>query len=63
MRSGKPGEGFNVPLLEGANNWKGIMKAFHEIGYANYFITEQPGGSSPEGLGDLCDRLGKILAL
>jgi L-ribulose-5-phosphate 3-epimerase len=63
MRSGKPGEGFDVPLLEGANNWQGIMQAFREIGYASYFITEQPGGNSPEGLKDLCERLGKILAL
>jgi len=63
MRSGKRGEGFNVPLLEGANNWKGIMKALREVGYANYLITEQPGGNSPEGLKDLCQRLDKIRAL
>lgn len=62
MRSGKPYEGFDVPLLEGANNWKGIMKAFREVGYANFLITEQPGGSSPAGLKDLCVRLGKIIA-
>ncbi len=63
MRSGKPGDGFNVPLLEGANNWAGIMKALREIGYADYLITEQPGGGTPEGLKDLADRLGRIVAL
>ena len=63
MRSGKPGDGFDVPLLEGANNWKGIMKALREVGYEGYLITEQPGGGSPEGLKDLCQRLEKIVAL
>ena len=63
MRSGKPGDGFDVPLLEGANNWKGIMKALREIGYEGYFITEQSGGNSPEGLKDLAARLEKILSL
>jgi len=63
MRSGKPGDGFNVPLLEGANNWKGIMKALRETGYTDYLITEQPGGGSSEGLKDLCLRLEKIRAL
>jgi len=63
MRSGKVYEGFDVPLLEGANNWKGIMKAFRDVGYSNFFITEQPGGGSPEGLHDLCQRLEKIVAL
>lgn len=62
MRSGKTYEGFDVPLLEGANNWKGIMQALREAGYANYFITEQPGGGTPEGLRDLCERLERILA-
>jgi hexulose-6-phosphate isomerase len=62
MRSGKPGDGFDVPLLEGANNWKGIMKALREVGYEGYFITEQSGGNSPEGLKDLALRLEKILA-
>jgi len=63
MRSAKAGDGFDVPLLEGANNWKGIMKALREVGYKDYFITEQSGGNSPEGLKDLASRLGRILAL
>lgn len=62
MRNGDVWKGFGVPLLEGANNWKGIMQAFDEIGYRSYLITEQGGGSTPEGLHDLCDRLEKIIA-
>ena len=62
MRSGDVWKGFNAALLEGANNWAGIMKAFDEVGYQNYLITEQGGGDSPEGLRDLCGRLEKIIA-
>jgi L-ribulose-5-phosphate 3-epimerase len=57
------GAGFAVPLLEGDNNWPAIMKALDEIGYHGWAITEQPGGDTPEGLHDLCQRLEKILAL
>jgi len=62
MRNGDVWKGFGVPLMEGANNWRGIMRAFDEIGYRSYLITEQGGGSTPEGLHDLCDRLSKIIA-
>ena len=62
MRSGDVWKGFNAALLEGANNWSGIMKAFDEVGYQNYLITEQGGGDTPEGLRDLCTRLEKIIA-
>ena len=62
MRAGDVWKGFNVALLEGANNWPGIMKAFDEVGYQNYLITEQGGGDSAEGLRDLCGRLDKIIA-
>jgi L-ribulose-5-phosphate 3-epimerase len=55
-------KGFDVKLLEGDNNWPAVMKAVDDIGYNNWAITEQPGGDSPEGLKDLADRLGKILA-
>ncbi len=57
MRSGKVGEGFSAPLLEGANNWAGIMKALREVGYSNYLITEQGGK-----LEDLSSALDKIIA-
>jgi len=62
MRSGDVWKGFGVPLLEGANNWPGIMKALDEVGYRDYLITEQGGGDTPEGLHDLCVRLDKIIA-
>lgn len=54
--------GFRVPLMEGANNWSGIMNAFDEAGYQGFLITEQGGGDSPEGLRDICQRLEKIIA-
>lgn len=62
MRTGDLWQGFRVPLLEGANNWPGIMKALDDIGYHGWLITEQGGGDSPEGLRDLCQRLEKIIA-
>ncbi|MGD0259857.1 MAG: sugar phosphate isomerase/epimerase family protein [Verrucomicrobiota bacterium] len=55
-------KGFDVRLLEGDNNWPAVMKAVDEIGYHGWVMTEQPGGDSPEGLKDLADRLGKVLA-
>jgi hexulose-6-phosphate isomerase len=55
-------KGFDVKLLEGDNNWPAVMKAVDDINYHNWAITEQGGGDSPEGLKDLADRLGKILA-
>ncbi len=57
MRAGDVWKGFNVALLEGANNWPGIMKALAGIGYTNYLITEQ-GGS----LAELSTALDKIIA-
>lgn len=56
-------KGFEVPLLEGDNNWPAITKALDEIGYRGWAITEQGGGGTPEGLKDLADRLDKILKL
>jgi sugar phosphate isomerase/epimerase len=38
------------------------MKALDEIGYNNWTTIEQPGGNTPEGLKDLCDRLSNIQA-
>jgi hexulose-6-phosphate isomerase len=57
-----PGSGFGVALQEGDNDWPSVMKAVDEIGYTGWAITEQGGGDTPEGLKDLADRLGKILA-
>ena len=54
------GAGFGVKLLEGDINWPVVMKALDDIGYHNWTSIEQPGGNTPEGLKDLCDRLTKI---
>jgi hexulose-6-phosphate isomerase len=64
MRSGERGRGFGAKFLEGANNWKGIMKALDDVGYEGVWgISEQGGGGSPEGLKDLSARMDKIFAL
>ncbi|MDY0098204.1 MAG: sugar phosphate isomerase/epimerase family protein [Bacteroidales bacterium] len=49
--------GFRVNLREGDVNWSEVIKALDEIGYAGWTTIEQPGGDTPEGLKDLCDRL------
>ncbi len=54
--------GFGVKLLEGDVNWSAVMKALDETGYTGWTTIEQPGGDSPEGLKDLCDRLKTIQA-
>jgi hexulose-6-phosphate isomerase len=54
------GAGFNVKLTEGDVNWNAVMKAFDSIGYYGWTTIEQPGGETPEGLKDLCERLIKI---
>jgi len=53
-------KGFQVPFLEGDNNWPSIMKALDDIGYDGWGIAEQGGGSTPEGLKDLSTRMTKI---
>lgn len=57
-----PGAGFNVPFLEGDNDWPAIMKALDEIGYEGWGIAEQGGGGTPEGLKNLSDRMDRIFA-
>ena len=55
-------KGFDVPFLEGDNNWPAIMRALDEIGYQGWGIAEQPGGNTPEGLKDLSERMTRIFA-
>lgn len=55
--------GFGVALQEGDNNWPAIVKALDEIGYQNFATIEQPGGDSPEGLKELCNRLSNIIKI
>lgn len=54
--------GFKVNLQEGDVNWGKVMAALDKIGYSGWTTIEQPGGNTPEGLKDLCTRLGKIQA-
>jgi L-ribulose-5-phosphate 3-epimerase len=56
-------KGFDVPLMEGDDDWPAVMKALDEVGYSGWAMTEQGGGDTPEGLQDLATRLGKILSL
>ncbi len=55
--------GFGVALQEGDNNWPAIVKALDEVGYHSWATIEQPGGDTPEGLKELCQRLNNILEL
>jgi L-ribulose-5-phosphate 3-epimerase len=55
-------KGFDVPLLEGDDDWPAVMKALDDVQYSGWAMTEQPGGDTPEGLADLATRLGKILS-
>jgi L-ribulose-5-phosphate 3-epimerase len=54
------GAGFGAKLLEGDVNWSAVMKALSETGYTSWTTIEQPGGDTPEGLKNLCDRLVRI---
>ena len=49
--------GFGVKLTEGDVNWSAVMKALDDINYNSWTTIEQPGGDTPEGLADLCNRL------
>ncbi|MCS7091441.1 MAG: sugar phosphate isomerase/epimerase family protein [Verrucomicrobiota bacterium] len=55
-------KGFDVPLLEGDNNWPAIMGALDQIGYRGWVVTEQSGGDNLEGLRELARRVDRILA-
>jgi len=57
LRTGDVWKGFEVSLLEGANNWPGIMKALDAVGYQGYLITEQRGS-----LTELSAALDNIIA-
>src|ERR1041384_1427861 len=40
-------KGFDVPLLEGDNDWPSVMRALDDVGYHGWAITEQGGGDTP----------------
>ena len=56
-------KGFDVPYLQGDNDWPAVMNALDEVGYNGWGIAEQPGGDSPEGLKKLSDGMTKIFGL
>ena len=62
MESAGLWKGFDVPFLEGDNNWPVIMKALDGINYQGWAMAEQPGGNTLEGLKDLSARMDKIFA-
>lgn len=54
--------GFQVPYMEGDNNWPAVMAALDEIGYTGWGIAEQPGGDTVEGLKTLAAGMDRIFA-
>ena len=55
-------KGFDVPFLEGDNDWPAVMKALDDIGYHGWAHDGAAGGDTPDGLRDLVRRFDKILA-
>src|SRR6266702_1434121 len=53
-------KGFEVPLLEGDDDWPEVMKALDEIGYDGWGIAEQWGADSAEGLKKLSEEMDLI---
>jgi hexulose-6-phosphate isomerase len=57
-----PYAGFQVPFLQGDNDWPSVMKALDDIGYTGWGIAEQGGATSPEGLRNLSTAMDQIFA-
>jgi L-ribulose-5-phosphate 3-epimerase len=57
-----PYAGFQVPFLQGDNDWPAVMKALDDIGYTGWGIAEQSGANSPEGLRGLSTAMDQIFA-
>ncbi len=54
-------KGFDVPLLEGDNDWPAVMKALDEVGFGGWSIAEIPGGDAAR-LKDIAERMDRIFA-
>jgi hexulose-6-phosphate isomerase len=54
-------KGFDVPLLEGDNDWPAVMKALNEVGFDGWSIAEIPGGDAAR-LKDIAERMDRIFA-
>jgi L-ribulose-5-phosphate 3-epimerase len=57
-----PYAGFQVPFLQGDNDWPAVMSALDDIGYTGWGIAEQGGANSPEGLRGLSTAMDQIFA-
>ena len=57
-----PSAGFNVPFMQGDDDWPAVMAAIDEVGYTGWGIAEQPGGDTPEGLKALTAGMDQIFA-
>jgi L-ribulose-5-phosphate 3-epimerase len=57
-----PSAGFQVPFLQGDNDWPSVMKALDEIGYTGWGIAEQGGADSPQGLRSLSTAMDQIFS-
>ncbi len=57
-----PSAGFNVPFMQGDNDWPAVMAAVDEVGYTGWGIAEQPGGDTLEGLKTLTSGMDQIFA-
>jgi L-ribulose-5-phosphate 3-epimerase len=57
-----PYAGFQVPFLQGDNDWPAVMKALDDVGYTGWGIAEQGGANSPEGLRSLSTAMDQIFA-
>jgi hexulose-6-phosphate isomerase len=55
------GKGFKVELLEGDNDWPAVMKALREVGYADWYTAEIPGGDR-DRLKEIATRMDRIFA-
>jgi hexulose-6-phosphate isomerase len=55
---------FNVGFMEGSNDWKAIMAALREVGYAGgWAISEQRLGVNPHDLPKQVEDMARILAM
>jgi len=52
-----------VPLLEGSVDWPEVMRAFDEIGYADYIAAEVQGGDANYLREYVSERMDKIIAM
>jgi L-ribulose-5-phosphate 3-epimerase len=55
-------KGFNVPLMEGDNNWPVVMKTLNRIGYKGQWITAEVKGGDRERLREVSQRMDEIIS-